>query len=189
MSESLTIASPAGLGLGQAEEIKVNNRWDTLDDILVGLMKEGIHPLRVPTCPQPVLTPEILSSASPAQFGTLFGQFEAWKSYITSVLAGIDGLLLQCENEMNVISVKTRENIREHAKQPGVKKPSEAAIKDMVENQPRFLELKLQHQMAKQQRFMVETESDRYGRGLRIVSRYLKIKELEMDDGQRRSFR
>lgn len=159
---------------------EVHNQWDTIDQVLVEIMKEGFYPLDTPRYAMPMLTTESLTHFNPEQYGILIAQYEGWKSYTDSKLSIINGGILQCENEMDDIAVTLREEIRKSCEQSGEKKPAEERIKDMIKGTPRYRQLKLDHQKLVQAKALLQVHLDRLGRGLALLSRNIEMKKIEM---------
>ena len=170
----------APLGVGQQAAQQTHQRWDTMDDIITESMKEG-HPLmEMPKFAPPIADPETLSTASPEQYALKYTQTEHWQSYDQSCLAWLDGLLLQCENEMEIIEVDIKRGIRNAAKAAKEKKPAEAVIMDEVKANDRWRYLLHQRQQLTQKRGIVEAHYKRMARTLKILSRFVEFRKHEM---------
>jgi len=175
MSNGLVIYQPPN-GIGEAMQQEIHSKWNTIDDALIYVLKKGLAAMTPPHIAPPLIDPHLLASASPQQYSIMYGAFEAWTSYIAEDLAELSAYLLQCENEMEQIAVHIREKIRETAEKTNTKKPSEDSIKDRVRIDPRYEELLLSHQQAKQRHIILSERREKYSRGLRLLSRNLEIR-------------
>lgn len=161
--------------------------WDTIDAVLVDAMKQGFYQLPTPPYQMPMMDPEVLVRFHPGQYAILYAQMEGWKSYTGDQLAIIDGGLLQCDNEMEDILIMLRKEILEECERLKEKKPPEATIASMIKSTPRFRQIKLRHQQLKQSQKLLQSHSDRLGRGMSMLSRYIEVKKIEEGNMGRRS--
>lgn len=166
----------APLGLGETAEQQLHAVWETLDDVMVEVMKEGFFPMERPQYAPPALDPTWLDNLTPEKYHLLTAQLSAWKSYAQSIMTTLDCGIAECDNELDQLAASIRENAR---KAPG-KKPSVEAIKDLVKVNPRITELTQRKQMLQQKKKLVEPHFDRYGRDLRILSRALEMRGQEL---------
>ena len=157
--------------------------WDSIDAMLVETMKEGFFLPPKPDYICPVLQPQALYDSQPHDFSLLFCQFEQWQSYAAGHLAFLDGCIEQCDNEMSDIAAFIHE---EAHSLPREERPTEEVIKNKIKCHTRWRALKLYMQKLNQKRRIIEAKYTQLGRGLRIVSRYVKIKEIEFETGTRR---
>lgn len=187
---SLTIDEDR-LGLGQAVEREVTDYWNTIDDVMIEVMKEGFKIMDMPAYGCPHLDPSILTNISPDKYAVITLQLESWQSYTESTMAAIRGGILECENEISDLEAAMRTGIRQEAKQTGEKKPAEDVIKDTVLCNPRRREVVHRHQMLKQKFELIESHYKKLGRELKILSRWIEMRKMEMtppagNPGQRR---
>lgn len=170
----------AALGVGEQSTQQTHQVWDTMDDVLTEAMKEGFFLMEMPRFAPPSADPEELANATPDKYALKFSQAEYWQSYSQSTLAWLDGLLLQCSNEMDIIEVDTKRFIRDAANQAKEKKPAETIIMDEVKANPRWRELLLTQQRLSQKRGVIEGQYKRMGRVLKILSRFVEFRKNEM---------
>ncbi len=170
----------APLGVGEQAAQQTHHKWDTMDDIIAEAMTEGFSLMELPKFAPPTADPNTLAHATPDQYAISYTQTEYWQSYDQSVLAWIDGLLLQCTNEMDIIEVDIKRQIRNLAKENKEKKPSEAIIMDEVKANHRWRELLHMEQTLKQKRGIVEAHYKRMARTLKILSRFVEFRKHEM---------
>lgn len=172
---SLNVTAPTGLG--ETAEAKFHAACESLDEVLVELMKEGFHPVTRPNYAPPILDPQWLDALTPERYYLLVAQLDAWKTYAQSLMNTIDGGIEEVDTETKLLAPAIKKSIRA---QPG-RKPSEEAIKDEVLTNPRYQELLLRRQRLVQKRKLVEPHFDRYGRNLRQLSRALELRRQELE--------
>jgi hypothetical protein len=170
----------APLGVGEQAAQQTHHRWDTMDQVIAEAIKEGFQMMEMPKFAPPEADPNILANATPDQYALAYTQTEYWQSYDQGCLAWIDGLLMQCDNEMDVIMVDTKRAIRERCKAAKEKKPSEAIIIDEVKANSRWRELLFMHQQLSQKRGIVEAHYKRMARTLKILSRFVEFRKMEI---------
>jgi len=152
---SLTV--PEQLGLGEVELQEIESVWDTIDASMVNAMKAGFSLPPRPAMPCPELIPEQVVNLNTVQFTHTLALLEAWQSYAQGQLAVLESYILQCNNQMEMIEVDTKENIRQLVKRKEIKKPPEAEIKDKVKLNTRWRALLLKKQQCQQELSLVET--------------------------------
>jgi len=167
--------SGAPLGLGETAEQQLHAVWETLDDIMIEVMKEGFLPVERPNYAPPVLQASWLDNLTPESYHLLNAQLSAWKSYAQSIITILECGIEECDNEMDQLGASIRSQARKAAK-----KPTADDVKDLVKINPRYNELRQKRQMFLQKKKLVEPHFDRYGRDLRILSRALEMRGQEL---------
>jgi len=165
---------------------EIHSSWDTLDETLVMLAKEGFHQLTSPPYQMPVLPAEALTNFNSNQYAMLQAQMEGWRSYTDSRLAVIKSGIFQCNNELADIMTMMRKQIREAAEAAGEKKPSEVDIREMIKSSPRYRQLQLENQKLETAKNVLESHYNRLGRGLNLLSRNIETKKIEQNNQGRR---
>lgn len=175
------------LSIGQADADQVSSVWDTLDEVMTVAMKEGFFPMNKPHFDIPDLHPNDLANTTPDSYAVLFTQLETWNDYVTSALAGIDGYILQCDNELDILSTDIKTTMRKAASDAKDKKPSEEILKDAVKSNPRYREVLHAKQVTQQKKLIVEAVGKRVARSLRTLSRYIEVRKEKLGQGSRRT--
>lgn len=170
----------APIGIGEQAAQQTHHRWDTMDNVISEAIKEGFNLMEMPKFAPPEADPNLLAHATPEEYALKYTQTEYWQSYDQTCLAWLDGILLQCDNEMDIITVDTKRTIRDQYKQAREKKPSEASIMDDVKAIPRWRDLFHMKQQLQQKRGIVEAHYKRMSRTLKILSRFVEFRKNEM---------
>jgi hypothetical protein len=167
--------------MGASAEDAIHQWWETFDRMELELQEAGVPPTEVPTSTRPKLTAEILATPNYQQFTEIYSIFGEWFGYIVDYHARVRAKLIEIVNEMNDIEVMMRENMREAAKAPGVKKLSQLEMSDKIESLPQYRELKRERQKWDQQRIMLDGRLEQTSRDLKIISRQVEIRGQEME--------
>lgn len=170
----------APIGVGEQAAQQTHHRWDTMDQIIAEAIKEGFTLMEMPKFAPPEADPNILANATPDQYALTYTQTEYWQSYDQACLAWLDGLILQCDNEMDIITVDIKRAIRHQCKETKEKKPAEAIIMDDVKANSRWRDLFHMRQQLTQKRGIVEAHYKRMARTLKILSRFIEFRKGEM---------
>jgi hypothetical protein len=152
----MSLNVPEQLGLGEVELQEIDSVWDTVDQAAIDAMKAGFT---MPTRPEhqcPHLTQSDLINLNTQQFTMVQVLLEEWQGYAQARMAQLDAIILQCTNQMEMIDVDTKENIRQNVAAKIIKKPPEAAIKDAVKLNPSWRALLLKKQQCQQEYAFVE---------------------------------
>lgn len=171
----------AHVGLGEAAEQQTHNVWDTLEGAVTAAAQKGFYPMDKPRYSCPELDPEELSHANSEQFAELITKFESWQSYAEGRLSELEGAINQRKNEMDIIKSDIKTLIRKEASEGKLKKkPPEDQMDDIVKSNPRWRTLLNELQQLEQQRDIIQSHYNRMGRSLRILSRSLEMRKIEL---------
>lgn len=181
MSEGLQV--PSNLGLGRSQEGAAHATWDSYEDVLMELSLRGIEPGGRPPFPRPMIDPAQYSNLEGAEYSTVMGRVDRWFEYMRSTQAEVEGRLIAVRNEMDIIGVDLRTDIRRDVKAKLINKPTESEIKDLVKEQPRYRELMKYEQdleIAQKQVCAIVESLERHAKGL---SRQITIRGQELELG------
>lgn len=172
---------PTNVGLGETEQNRTHHQWDTSGYVLDRLKMEGFWTMETPTYELPQITPEMLTTADNTYYTTVYAQQLAWFNYATQILAKAKVEVLQTKNEMDMIESRMRKDFRDTAKNSGIKVPSEQTIQDEINLDLRYSELRLYGQKMEQYKIMLDTFAEGIERGLKVISRQVEIRKMEID--------
>ncbi len=152
----MSLDVPEQLGLGEVELQEIDSVWDTVDQAAIDAQTAGFPMPPRPQYACPHLTQEDLINLNTQQFTMVQVLLEEWQGYAQARMAQLDAVILQCTNQMEMIDVDTKENIRQNVANKVIKKPPEAAIKDAVKLNPSWRALLLKKQRCQQEYAFVE---------------------------------
>ena len=178
---SLNIEAPTGLG--EQAESQLHSIFETLDDVMISVMKEGFMSSGRPQYAPPVIDPTWLTELTPERYHLLTASLSAWKTYSEELINTLECGIEECDNELKLLGPAIRKNVRLTAKANEERKPNEDAIKDEVLTNPRYIQLTQRRQVLVQKKKIVEPYAARYGRDLRILSRALEMRRQELGFG------
>ena len=162
---------------------QIHEKWDTYDEIDESLQGRGFEEGRRPGGEFPNLTSEDLTSIDSKQYTSRYVEFLSWWRYAGETLATIKAQMLQIENEMSEIETETKKDMRNLAESK-TKKPTADEVTTAVESQPRYKDLKLLKQRAEQSRLLMDTRLEYLERSLRLISRQVEIRRLDLEQGK-----
>lgn len=172
---------PPDLSIGKTQEEETKQVWDTYDGVYGHLVYWGFAPNGKPPFPLPDIQPEQYVNVEGAQYPILMAQVNKWFEYTSTTLAMVRGRLIAIENEMDMINVDIRKELRRQVKGGAREKIPEAELKEIVKEHPRYRELLLHQQNYDIMRLHLEAvleNLDRHGKGL---SRQITIRGQEID--------
>lgn len=173
---------PANAGMSSSEQARTHDEWNTFDDVQVQLMREGFMPSELPRVACQRITADQLTTQDNDKYTQLYTSKCAWLAYTSDTLARTKGERLQVENEMDYIQISLRTGAKMAATSSGVKKPTDKEIEELVELDPRYKELKILLQRAKQREGILSSDFETLDRELKMISRVLVIKQMEFND-------
>lgn len=179
------LALPSNLGIGEAESQNVHQEWTSLDEQEQKLAAEGFSPMDTPTFMCPQITEDILTTADHKLYTTVYAQQLAWFNYASQNLSRAIAEILQVTNEMDVIEAKMRRGFREKMKIGGKEaKMTSEEMKDEILLNPRYTYLKLHHQQLSQYKIELSAYCEGIERGLKVISRQVEIRKMEMEQSR-----
>jgi hypothetical protein len=176
------LSLPTNVGIGATEQAKAHHQWDTSGEVLDRLKAEGFWTMDTPTFELPRITVDVLTTADNTMYSKVYAEQLAWFNYASQILAGAKIEVLQTKNEMDMIESKMRKQFRDSAKVNGIK-PNEKDIQDEINIDTRYSELKLYGQKMEQYKIMLDTFSEGIERGLKVISRQVEIRKMEIEQG------
>ena len=177
---------PKDVGVGNAEAQAIQSRWDTIEAVDARLKAHGIHTNVVPDIECPVVTAEALTTPDIQQYTVTFAAQLRWYNYVVRLLADVRAVLLQISNEMEDIETTKRIHFRQMDEgKPAKDKMSATEMKDLIFQDPRNRELRLEHQQLEQERIKLDAWAESLDRNLKTVSRQIENRREESAGGRR----
>lgn len=171
---------PDAVGPGEQDLGAISRIWDTFDEMELEVTKMGFPPVPKPAYQCPELTADMLTTASAADYTSTYQRMESWHNYAHNTLARIKALQLGIANEMNKLGRLVRDGAPKDDK--GKKLPA-GTLTDMVENHPRYEELKLLDQEWEQKKIMLQSHVVRLEKDLKLMSRQVEIRRQDTEAG------
>ena len=171
---------PDALGPGEQQEHGVQNVWDTFDEVELEMTRMGFPPIPMPNFGCPELTADLLTTPNASQYTTAYQQMEGWHNYAINTLARMKALQLQIANEMSKIERLVKDGAKPT---PPAKKLTVDQLKDMVENHPRYEELKIEDQEWEQKKIILQSHCTRLEKDLKLLSRQVEIRRQDWEGG------
>jgi hypothetical protein len=177
---------PPSLGTSATTKQEVHAQWRTLEIIEAELAAKGFAPLKQPSFEYPgSVTPEQLTTQNNQDYSTLYAQHLGWYNYTAELVAHVRAYLVQVENEMEDIASRLRIEERKKNKiRTKEDKLSKDDIEDVVLQEPRYRELRLEKQKFQQHRLLTEARLEAMYRNLQVLSRQVTIRSNELDQTQ-----
>ncbi len=168
---------PKKLGVAHSVAEVAHDTWSTFESVQEELAQRGLPPLPVPpyTYPGAITIAQLTTEGQ--DYSKTYVEHLAWYNYVAELVAAIRATLTQIENEMEDIASKMREDERAKAG----KAPAVNAMKDLIEQTPRYRELKIEAQRFDQKKRLTEGKLDTMDRNLKLLSRQVEIKRVEFE--------
>lgn len=178
----LTFKKRMPVGVGQEEAKSIRQHWDTIEQVESTIAGEyGILDKPQPRFECPELTTEQLTTPDSKSYTETYQKFQAWFEYYTEIKAKVQARVLQYENMLEVLSAQTRRQHRDIASNAGGKKLSAEEVKDLLTTNPEYQEILLELQRYQQTKLLVDAKVESIERTLRIISRQVEIRRLDIE--------
>lgn len=175
---------PPNIGVSESAQREIHKTWDTIGDVEADLAMSGFMPMQTPEFECPQVTEAALTTENSQEYTQTYARQLAWFNYSSQVLARVTAHLLQYENEMDTIEARIHVDRRARAKAAGEKPPSGDTLKQEVLMDPRHDELRRQAQVLKQKKIELQAFVDGIERGLKVISRQVEIRKMEIEQGR-----
>lgn len=164
---------------------QIHTHWDTMGDIEAQVAALGFTDVTKPsTGAFPNLVAEDLTTNDSKQYTDRYVEFLAWWRYASEQVATLKAGALQIENEMEDIELEVKKEMKGT---PGTGRGGTHTKDDLelaVGTHARFRELKLLLQRATQAKMLMETRLEYLERSLRLISRQVEIRRLDIEQGK-----
>lgn len=170
--------------LSDEEEYQARNAWATMDRVKERLKKKGIT---LAENPPPFSMPEVtttLVDTDNHQYLKTNAQYLAWLNFVLPYLALARGVILEAQNEKTNIAALYRRSARAKSTATGSKKPPEGELEDAITLDPRYVELTQIEQEMIQEKYLLEAKVEELERTLRVISRHLEAKKIDMEENK-----
>lgn len=178
---------PAVLGIDSSAQRDIHNEWDTLSGVKAMLVRDGFTDCPQPNFACPSVTEEDLTTTDNTKYSQNYARLLAWFNYASQLLAEVNAALLGIENEMEYVGAKMKKDMRENNRGKGLKDASRLAAGDIADEillDPHYHELQVEQQRLTQMKYTLTSRVDNLERGLRVTSRQVEIRKLELERGR-----
>ncbi len=177
---------PKDVGLSDTEAQTIYNRWNTVEEVNARLKAFGIHDNQEPQIECPRVTAEELVNPDIKRYTIVYAAQLQWYNYAVRLHADIKAVLLGVQNEMSDIESAKRIHFRSVDEGKKDKdKMSATEMKDLINVDPRYRELRLQEQHFSQQNLKMSAWVESLDRNLKVVSRQIENRKAEAAGGVR----
>lgn len=164
------------------ERAAARSAYETLEDVEKFLAARGfVVPVAPPPYPQPEVSADQLTTDFNRDYTTLFAQQLGWVNYTGPILARVKAALIQLENAISDIETRIRIDLRAKNKLLSrEERLSEQDIADTIQQDPDHKILSIERQKFDQQRLLLDSFLDRMERNMKVISRQIELRKLEM---------
>jgi hypothetical protein len=187
MTDATGLRAPTMMGLDSKSQEDIHREWDTMTGVENLLVKYGVAPQPQPTYACPEVTEDELTTTENQEYTQTYARLLGWFNYLAPLLAEVKAAELQVENEMEYVSAKLRKDIRTHNAGKKARDPdryTEGNIKDEIILDENYHELHVEQQRLSQMQLMLKARTDSVERSLRVVSRQVEIRRLDIEQGR-----
>ena len=176
---------PQDVGISQTEAQEINSVWDTYDAMNEWLASLGFTQEQRPPYPFPELTEDDYVNVEGDDYSRLMLRVDKWFAYAKGTRSQLKGRLLAVMDEMDIIAVDYRQQVRQQYAGTKAKKPTVEESKDNIKSIGRYRELMLYEQNLNISIDSIDSKIaslERFSKGL---SRQITLRGQEVDMGGR----
>ena len=187
MSQERGLRLPRNTALSDEDREHATDSWDTFTAVQEELATQGFM---VATAPPPFPAPEVsaeqLTTDLNKNYTTLYAQQLAWLNYTGPILAAVKAKLLQANNALRDVEEKVRKQQREKNKHLAREdRLSKEDIEGVIWSDPTYRPILLEKQRLEQAKSMLDAYVESLGNSMRVISRQVEIRRLELEGGAR----
>jgi hypothetical protein len=171
------------IGVGEEAAKSIQQRWDTVkdsDQVIAGM---GLVDHKLPEFICPELTAASLTTLDSFAYTETYAHLLSWFNYASEGLAYIQARVLQYTNMQAILTAQTRKQQRALTAAGG-KKMNEEEMSDQLFTNPQYQEILLELQKAKQHKLLLDAKVDAIERSLRVISRQIEIRKLDVEQSR-----
>jgi len=177
-----------GMGhLGTVAEQQIHDRWDTIDEVELGMTMAGLPPLEAPAVAEPTIDTQLYSTITngDGKMLTLKNmQFSAWYSYCVGLQARLENRVLQYNNQMQHMRTRLQDALGRQS----TKKLTKEDVERQAQLDPSYIGIMVELQKTQQSLNHVEARVKLHSAGQKLTSRTVEIRrqdlESSMDGGR-----
>jgi hypothetical protein len=179
------LSLPSSVGVGESQERRLHQQWDTIEEIEQKLLAEGFQPMAQPEFGCPQITEDTLTTADSKAYTGMYAQQLAWFYYASQALSRCSAELLQVTNEMSLIEATMRKGFRDRMKAGGkAAKMSAEEMGDLILLDPRYSYLLHRKQELTQYKLELGTYTENIDRGMKVISRQVELRKMELEQSR-----
>jgi hypothetical protein len=176
---------PDDLGLSATEQASVHQQWDTYNEVLAQVAREGFKSLGEPPFGYPeYLDLDTLTSHDSRILTREFAKNKAWKDFAEQRCNYYKMMLTQVKNELSAIEVHTKKRLREGNKKKVISKDE---VADAARTNPRYQDLGVNEQRLTQFLDFYDTEIRRFAGNISMVSRAITVRGQNIEETNRQT--
>lgn len=183
-SKNLRLPRALAIGAGEEQKSAILSHWNTADSVEEDIERKGFKDKTEPDFECPEIDLETLTGPDNRQYTTMYVRLMAWFGYSSEMLGKTQVRILQYENMLDVLTANTRRQVREVTEAVGGKKPTAEALQDQLLANPEYLDVLRELQRYKQARILLEKKVENIERSLRLVSRQVEIRRLDIEQNK-----
>jgi hypothetical protein len=179
---------PAILGIDAQKQQSIHGEWDTMTGVNQRMHDNGFEVQEQPNFSCPMVTEEDLTTTDNTRYSKNYARLLAWFNFADQLLAETNATLLGIENEMEFVAANLRKKMREQNQGKSSKDPSRFTAEQMNDEillDEHHHELQIEQQRLTQMKLKISTNVNGLERGLRVTSRQVEIRKLELEAGRK----
>lgn len=177
---NLRIPRSAHIGVGTAAAKTIREQWDTIDAVEAENHAKGLMDRARPTEECPEITADVLTGPDSRQYTELYLLLLSWFTYTSELLAQVQSRILQFQNMKDIIASRTRQQLVENL----TKKLSKDETEDRILLNDEYQEVLHNLQRYQQAKVLLSVKVESIERGLRLVSRQVEIRRLDIEQNR-----
>jgi hypothetical protein len=167
-------------GVGQSKKDSIRQFFNTADDMEDQFRNHGFTEIPQPQVACPQLTEADVTNPDSTEFTATYVSLLAWYTYCGELSAKVQARLIQYQNGLDVIAAETRNTARlQH--ESGAKKLTVEEMKDRLLLNAEYREVLLEQQKYEQLRKLLDQRLESIDRSMKVVSRQVTIRSLDLD--------
>lgn len=177
---------PKNIGISSKEMTDILTTFSTQEEVEKGLAEMGIVDKPKPLFGIDDITAEILTTTDSREYTTVYARQLAWYNYISPIYAKACSGLIEAENKLTLIEANIRKVVIETNKLRAKEDRLNAeGINTEVLNDETYQGVLLEVQKMKQYKLRLEAFMENVGRNMKVLSRQVEIKKVEIEGNQR----
>jgi hypothetical protein len=157
-------------------------KWESVNDQAeTELFHLGFAPVTRPDFTCPILDPKALTNADLHSYAEMHARFQRWHNYAEYTMARCQSMLVGIKRQISQLESQLKVYYASYKNPETGKVYSLADRKDLVESNPRYVELLVDQTKFEQMKAQMEAQVNGLSKATGLISRHIELRKLDIE--------
>lgn len=157
-------------------------KWESVSDTAEQeLFHVGFAPIQRPEFTCPILDPQALTKADLHSYAEMHARFQRWHNYAEYTLARVQSILVGIKRQIGQLESQLKIYYADYKNPNTGKVYSVADRKDLVDGNPRYVELLIDQTKFEQMKAQMEAHVNGLSKSTALISRHIELRKMDIE--------